>query len=365
MFEFGRYGRTFLGVLLATLLTVVFVAAAKAEEDVEKKVAELEAKVKGLENLLKTLSLQLQEATEAFKTEMVNVGPRLFAIEKLSKDLSFDLKKNESRLMTLEETVGKLAELVPKVASLQENVKELAGRVKNTELGLSKLAEAVDKLGGLQNLVVGLHQTVGGLQSRLEADEKKMADLQASMQSSVAELTARLEKAEMGIGKLGSTVDPLKDIPSVLMALQNNVGGLTNRIERAEVRVSRVVDITEQLSGLQPVVAKLQERVEEIEKRIGVAPDTELAKKVQKLQEALGTILADLEATKMKLAEVETKVMPDLAAIEKEIEEGVAAATKALEKRLKEAESKAAAANNLALLGLLAGIAGIVLRFVF
>jgi DNA repair ATPase RecN len=166
-------------LLVAMLLAVGATPLASAQDDksVKDKVAQLEKQLKELEAVVKSLSIELQKLTQAGTGEIENIRPRLFAVEQLAKDLSFDLKKLSGRISNLEGQVEQLAELPQQVSDLKYSVGELASRMKANELAIGQLRDQLEKLAGIQALVINLQGTVGTLSNRVEVVEKGLAAL--------------------------------------------------------------------------------------------------------------------------------------------------------------------------------------------
>lgn len=389
-------------LLVAMLLTVGAApfAPAQDEKSVKDKVAQLEKQLKELEAVVKSLSIELQKLTNAGTGEIENIRPRLFATEQLAKDLSFDLKKAGGRISMLEGSVQKLSELPQQVMDLKYSVGEMASRMKANELAIGQLRDQMEKLAGLQALVINLQGTVGILSNRMDATEKGLAGLtdrvgrlQAlepivkGLQETAANLSVRTGRIEEMLVKHTQQLEQMQSFPGAVVQLQTTVADIANRTSNLEGRLSRLQDITAQLQMLQPVVAGLQELVSKLAGRLdaGEARSFELGKsadelmgRISKLYEKIEQIVVEVQSTRVKLNEVQDRVakmtgqpteMPDFKVL---VEQTVKEKTQNLQAQLAqakkdaaEAKSAAEGANSLALIGLVAGLAGILIGFLF
>lgn len=390
-------------LLVATLLTVGAApfAPAQDEKSVKDKVALLEKQLKELEAVVKALSIELQKLTQAGTGEIENIRPRLFAVEQLSKDLSFDLKKMGGRVSVVQSSVEKLSELPQQVLDLRYSVGEMASRMKANELAIGQLRDQLEKLAGLQALVVNLQGTVGMLSNRMDATEKGLAGLTErvgrlhalepitkGLQETTANLSVRVGRIEEMLVRHTQHLEQMQSLPGAVVQLQTTVSDIANRTSNLEARLSRLQDITAQLQTLQPVVAALQEMVSKLAGRIdaGEARTAELGKtsdeltgRITRLSEAISQIVVEVQATRVRLNEVQERVaritgqpvgeMPDVKALVdqavKERVQNLAAQLAQAKKDAAEAKAAAEGANSLALIGLVAGLAGILIGFLF
>ncbi|MCS7197391.1 MAG: hypothetical protein NZ930_01685 [Candidatus Bipolaricaulota bacterium] len=381
------FGRIVTFLLVAMLLAVGATGSAQDDKSVKDKVAQLEKQLKELEAVVKSLSIELQKLTQAGTGEIENIRPRLFAVEQLAKDLSFDLKKLSGRISTVEGMVEKLAELPQQVADLRYSVGEIASRTKANELAISQLRDQLEKLAGMQALVINLQGTVGALSNRVETIEKGLAaltdqvgKLQAlvplvnGLQDTTANLSVRVGRIEETLVKHSQQLEQLSSVPGVVVTIQSSVGELASRISSLEGNFARLQDI---VTRLQEMVSKLSGRLDAAEAR-----DEETAKKLGQLTDGFSKILIDIESLKLKINELQDRIarlgalqpsppveIPDVKAL---VQQAVAEKTKELQAQVAQAkkeaqEAKAAVegANSLALIALVAGLAGVLIGFLF
>lgn len=379
------FGRILTVLLVAMLLVVGTTGSAQDDKSVKDKVAQLEKQLKELEAVVKSLSIELQKLTQAGTGEIENIRPRLFAVEQLAKDLSFDLKKLGGRISNLEGTVEQLAELPQQVMDLKYSVGELASRMKANELAIGQLRDQLEKLAGMQALVINLQGSVGVLTNRVESAEKGLAaltdqvgKLQAltplvkGLQDTTANLSVRVGRIEETLVKHSQQLEQMSSIPGVVVTIQSSVGELASRVSSLEGNFARLHDI---VAMLQEMVNKFSGRLDAAEAR-----DEETAKKFSTLMDGFSKLLIDVESIKIKINELQDRIaklgapqpapeMPDVKAL---VQQTVAEKTKDLQSQLaqakKEAQDAKAAvegANSLALIALVAGLAGVLIGFLF
>lgn len=377
------FGRILTVLLVAMLLVVGTTGSAQDDKSVKDKVAQLEKQLKELEAVVKSLSIELQKLTQAGTGEIENIRPRLFAVEQLAKDLSFDLKKLGGRISNLEGTVEQLAGLPQQVMDLKYSVGELASRMKANELAIGQLRDQLEKLAGMQALVINLQGSVGVLTNRVESAEKGLAaltdqvgKLQAltplvkGLQDTTANLSVRVGRIEETLVKHSQQLEQMSSIPGVVVTIQSSVGELASRVSSLEGNFARLHDI---VAMLQEMANKLSGRLDAAEAR-----DEETAKKFSTLMDGFSKLLIDVESIKIKINELQDRIaklgapapeMPDVKAL---VQQTVAEKTKDLQSQLaqakKEAQDAKAAvegANSLALIALVAGLAGVLIGFLF
>lgn len=384
---FGRILTLLLVAMLLTIGTAPLVPAQDESKSVKDKVAQLEKQLKDLEAVVKSLSIELQKLTQAGTGEIENIRPRLFAVEQLAKDLSFDLKKLGGRTSNLEDTVDKLSELPQQVMDLKYSVGEMASRMKANELAIGQLRDQIEKLAGMQALVINLQGTVGVLSNRMDSTEKGLAaltdhvgKLQALMplvkglQDTTANLSVRVGRIEETLVKHSQQLEQLSGLPGIVVTIQATVGELASRTSSLEGHFARLQDV---VSALQEMTSKLSGRLDVSETR-----DDELLQKFNRIGDALGKLLIDIEATKIKMNELQDRVAKlsgqpagptePTVDIKVMVEQTIAEKVKNLQtmvaqakQEAKDAKAAVEGANSLALIALVAGLAGILVGFLF
>jgi chromosome segregation ATPase len=330
--------RAFAVLFLLLALSISFVASA-GEHDLKEKLAQLEKQVQELENLI--LGVR-----DSFEKEIVELKPQLFAIEEIVKELSFDFKKNKGLIAVLSDKVGELTKLQPVVLTLQGSVGKLSERLEVAE----------GKIASLQD-------TLMGISDRLSANELRVVELQdgvSLIMGRLGEVEAVIEEMRSTVGKLVITADHHKITLSKLHKVISRLTELEPIVESLQAEVERS---KAQLSHLWETVRKLEEQPKVFEKELA------------SIKEAIGNLLIATESNRIKLNQLQealAKLKPQiweeaLAELKAKHQEDVTTLTTQIEelnKKLESTEKKAAAANNLAIFALLAGLAGVVVAIV-
>lgn len=348
--------RTSVILLLVALLSFFSLNPAFAQSEtkaLKDKVAQLESQLGNLEMVVKSLSLQIQQVSDASASTTQQFGPRLYSVEQIVKDNGFQIQRLNGTVASLSDTVKQLADLPGEVEhlkadlatlgdSLSKTSEELGNRIQANELGLSKLSESVDHAVALTN---AMQANVGSLLSHMDAAEGKLSDLQGTVSS----LTSTVSTLQAGLAQLSAQMD------------------------KHEARLSRLEDIVQrlgefkQLQGLAERVqantqalSTLQEQLQAITKQLGAGSQQPmgLGQKIDSLTAKVSDVLIQAENNKKTVADLQSSLqqvqgalagVPSAADIQKQIEGSTA-------KAVKQAEMKADAANGLALVGLLAAL---------
>lgn len=252
-------------VMIAALLVGLLAMhgwASESDQELEQKVEQLSKTVGKLEEMVKDLSFQLQQAQ---------------SVNNVVKELSFDLKKAQSDIKDLESVSQQVDEIKPQIASInstiqgmgvsfKEKLKTVQGRVfdlETTVQGLDARVKSVEgkvrKLLGLQKHVNDLQDQVGSLQERLN----KLAEAPTGPKGAM-KLTERIEGLRL---QLSSQVSKLSDR---VKALEDRVAGLpVDELQQGvQQNRERITSLEGSTAGASEVNA-LQARVSQLEEQVG------------------------------------------------------------------------------------------------
>ncbi len=379
--------RTSLILLLMALLSFFSLNPAFAQSETQAlkdKVAQLESQLSNLEMVVKSLSLQIQQVSDASAGTNQLFGPRLYSVEQIVKDNGFQIQRLNGTVADLSNTVKQLADLPGQVDhiktdlatlgdSLGKTSEELGNRIQANELGLSKLSESVDHAVALTN---AMQANVGSLLSRMDAAEGKLSDLQGT----VGSLSASLSTVQAHITDLQKIADQVPNLASTVSTLQAGLAQLAAQMDKHEARISRLEDVVKrldqltQLQGLAERVqantqalAALQEQVQAITKQLGGGTQQQpmdLGQKIVSLTAKVSDVLIEAENNKKALADLQGNLASLKSDVMQQVQSALAGVPSAADiqkqietaKAVKQAEMKADAANGLALVGLLAAL---------
>jgi len=389
------FKRTALALLLVALLSLLSLSSALADEDksVKEKLAQLEATIDDLESLVKSLTIQVQRVSEGVVSDLENFRPRLFTIEKLTKDNTFELKKLSGTVAELSDQVEALSELPGEVANLKASVAELnsqlststealSSRIGANELAISKLQDSIER-----TLIVteDFKQNLGSIFGRLAAAEGKLEQLQehtgalqvgleglaAHVDSSIGSLGTRLEDLEAQIEALRDALAQVKSLSEMVSQHQAQMAELFAHRERMGAHMARLKDMLQQLTEQTNFNSQQLEehaaRLDAIEAQLG-QPDGDLQERVDRLADKIAEVLIEVETTRQQMTELQQA----LATLKDEVKREVLAAVRVpsaeeirlqveeiAAKQIKQAKARADAAQGLAVVALLAGMAAI------
>ncbi|MCR4403888.1 MAG: hypothetical protein NUW06_01085 [Candidatus Acetothermia bacterium] len=374
MLKFSLLRRSLLLLLLLALVGGSLSVATQAQDDstLKSKVAQLQDTMKALESTVRALSVEVLKLSEDFDKGVADLQPRVLTLERLYKELQFNYKKFEGTISELQAVTAKLSEdvgdlresfgsLSSTVITLQNTVGGMTARLEKSEGRLGILAEQVQDLSELKPVVVALGQTVSDLAGTVPVLQKAVADLSnaqsslqpavVSLQGTVGDLYIRVKLYEDRLLELSETVRTLSGLPAVLNNLQDVVGKLLVRADQSEAGIKNLEVYVHQMN---------------IEDLYG---------SIEKLKEKLGSVLMEVESTRMKVQELQKPI--DVQAIKSEIVSSVkaevepsvvavqqaAAKIDTMQRQLDENAKKINAANTMALLALLVGLAAVVMPF--
>jgi len=362
------FKRTALGFLLVALLSLFSLSSALADEDksLKEKIAQLEAMIDDLESVVKSLTLQVQKVSETAVADLESFRPRLFTVENLTKDNTFEIKKLSGTVAKLSEMMDALKDLPEQVGNLKAYLKDvdaklsasieaLSNRMGAIELAVSKLQDSVERA---TTLTSAFQDTLAKVLNRLDADE----NILGALHGGIGSLAARLDDLEGRMGQLQAAVTQVQSLSNMFSQFQVNVAELAARQDKTEARWAQLRDMVDRLAM-------------QVEKLAGQPtqpgqPGGATSEEIQRLMSKLAEVLMQVESNQKAVADLRQSItnlkeqikVEVLASIPKvptedviriQIEEITA-------KQLKEALARADAAQGLAIVALLAGIGAIV-----
>ncbi len=374
------FKRTALALLLLALLSLFSLSSAVlADEDksVQEKLKQLEAMIDDLESVVKSLTLQVQKVSETAVADLENFRPRLFTIENLTKDNTFEIKKISGTVAKLSETVDMLSALPGQVeqlraylkevdANLSSSIEALANRMGAIELAVSKLQDGVERATTLTN---AFQENLGRIFNQLDATDSRLGAVEnflGALNSSVGSLAARLDDLDSRTAQLQSAITQVESLSAMFSQVQVNLAELAARQDKAEARWAQLKDM----------VDRLEMQVMQLKTAPAPAPtptpqpDSALAERVTRLENKLSEMVMLLESNQKTVADLQQSFSKVKEQIKVEILASLPKIPTAQDitimveeiaaKQIKEAQARADAAQGLAIVALLAGMAAIV-----
>ena len=360
------FKRTALALLLTALLSLFSLSSASADTDksVQEKIQQLQSMINDLEAVVKSLTLQVQKVSETAISDLENFRPRLFTVENLTKDNTFEIKKLSGTVAKLSEIVDMLSGLPDEVAQLKSylhevdanlssSVEALSNRMGAIELAVSKLQDGVEQAVTLTN---AFQDNLGRILNRLDADE----NILGALHGGIGSLAARLDDLEGQTAKLESAITQVDSLSGMFSQFQVNLAEIAARQDKVEARWAQLKDMVDQL---QMDVMQLKQSKGD---QTGGKPDGSLADTVERLASKLSEVLMQVESNQQALVSMQ-KTVTDLtvkvsATLTRDqiIVIAKQSAEEASAKQIKEALARADAAQGLAIVALLASMAAIV-----
>jgi len=257
-------------VLLAVMVALAVPAWAQEKDELAEKVFKLEQGFKRMEQMLKDLSFQVQQAG---------------GLGDIVKEISFELKQAESMLRDLQGLEKKISdEIQPKIANLETSIAGLAqGTKEKFDLLSSRIFQSegmIDQLNvrlkGMEDRVrqvLSLNDQVMALQERVSALEKQI-------------------KMPVDPQKADELTQKIAELREQLKGLGNVVSGLTNKVLKTEEGVAA---LQAQLEEQAAQVQKMQEESAALKKRLAAA---ESQMQTNMMIGALGVAIGALAALK-------------------------------------------------------------------
>ena len=387
-------------------------AAERVAKDNTFELKKLSGTVAQLADQVAVLS-ELPEKVKYLKESVAELNARLDAsIEALS-----------NRIQTNELSISKLQESVDNalivVQTFQENLGTIFGQLDVAQSEREQLRGFIAGLQtGLEGLASQLDSNTRGLQASLEG-------LSARLDSQIGSLSARLEDLEAQIAEVKDQLDQVESLANTTAQLQAKFAEMEARIEGLQARTAQIQDALQQMREMRPRIQQLAEQLQELNAQIQVnarqiteagkmteenaaqiaairaelqelrqalqamkekpeKPDIapQLQKRVERLEAKLAEIVMELESNRQAVQSLQESLQ-SLEGLKEEIRAEVLAAiprapspeeirlqveetaTAIATQQAKEAKARADAAQGLAIVALLAGIAGIAVAFLF
>lgn len=258
-------------VLLVVMVALAVPAWAQADKDeLAEKVFKLEQGFKRMEQMLKDLSFQVQQAG---------------GLGDIVKEISFELKQAESMLRDLQGLEKKLSgEIQPKIANLETSIAGLAqGTKEKFDLLSSRIFQSEGMIDQLNVRLKGMEDRVRQV---LSLNDQVMA-----LQERVSTLEKQI-KMPIDPQKADELTAKIAELREQVKGLGNVVSGLTNKVLKSEEGVAALqTQLEEQAAQLQ----KMQEESAGLKKRLAAA---ENQMQTNMMISALGVAIGALAALK-------------------------------------------------------------------
>ncbi len=258
-------------VLLVVMVALAVPAWAQADKDeLAEKVFKLEQGFKRMEQMLKDLSFQVQQAG---------------GLGDIVKEISFELKQAESMLRDLQGLEKKLSgEIQPKIANLETSIAGLAqGTKEKFDLLSSRIFQSEGMIDQLNVRLKGMEDRVRQV---LSLNDQVMA-----LQERVSTLEKQI-KMPIDPQKADELTAKIAELREQVKGLGNVVSGLTNKVLKSEEGVAALqTQLEEQAAQLQ----KMQEESAGLKKRLAAA---ENQMQTNMMIGALGVAIGALAALK-------------------------------------------------------------------
>lgn len=270
--------RTSVRMVMAIVCAVLLVAApAMAEDDspsLEEKVKALSKSVDNLEDMVKDLSYQLEQAQST---------------NSVVKEVSYEIKQLEGEMKDLQNVQSKVEKLPPQIASLESKIDGVA-------------ASSNEKIKVLQGRVYELETTVDGLDSRLQTVEGKVREL-LSLEKQVTKLSDNVDSLSQRVAQLAdqpngpqATAKLTDRIESIRMELSGQTSELSERISRVENEISNLP-----ISSMQANIEDNRSRIDSLESTVSaqtVSPDKvqQLQSRIMELEEQMQAQMAETQS---------------------------------------------------------------------
>lgn len=327
------------------------------------------------------LTVGLANVTEFANQINTNLGGQIAALSDQYSQLYGALSAMKG---VVDANMTQLATTNTQVAALNEAVVALNVKVgSNTESiyenheAIQALAEYVEKAHGegMEHLD-SLSMVVGTLDQRVGKLERAVDELNilgptlASLRDTVAGLAARSDRTDARLGRLEDVAQQFANTAHAFEQVASLTQELSMRLSGLEKQVQEMGGADEHSAYLAAAIADLQKQVDQIKAGMGAGNGASSAD-LADLKSKIGQLVMELENTKMELATLrETVSSTQVTTIDKqqivseirtEIRSEISDLTGVADK-IDEAIKKADAANGLALLALLAGVAAIALN---
>lgn len=422
---FTRFGKK--QTLVALLLVALFAFSPavialgdeyKSGQSIEEKIAELEAQVSGLTALVKSLSLQMQEVSHDTTYDLGDFQPRLFTVEKISKENAFSIKVLSGSVGELVQAVDALSQLPAKVYEAKNNLKELHyyfeeraegfdAKVQSSELMVQELHMALQRTqivletlfanfepinmkleeteafmhalaaqadaiqGGLEDVASNASRGLTGLNSHADELQARIEQIQAAMQQAeqVAEFASRISieitQIVTRIDETESANIEIYEFFDQFARFEGRVGDLHNQIEQVGAQLLVLARQAEENSAK---IGANAERIDNLMRMANADPADKSAAESrlsQKIQEAF----LQFEGTQQTIDQLRAQLASAQDEIKREVlrslprtpstDEIIMIIQDSADQQVREAEARAAQAQSIAMIALLTGLSAI------
>lgn len=408
MHKLTSISRTLTAVMLVALLSFFSLNSALAadydeEKALKEKVGQLEAEIESLTTLLKSLTLQVQRVSDEAIYDLEEFRPRIFSVEKLTKDNTFEIKKMSGTVAELSEQVAELSDLPEHVYELKNRVadiksyvyskaEEIDNRIATNELGISQLQAAVER-----SIIVtqSFEESLGGVYARLEGTEGNLSMLHAAVSELQSGLEALAIDVDAGysaisdkfmeidgqVAQLHEALMQVDHLAGMVSEFQVQMAEIAARQEKTEVRQAQMKDTFDRLANVHGQLEQLHAQllvtsrhVEENSRQL-----QENTARLAELQAQMGgegqygervaELFAQFEGTQRQIAELEASIAGAKEEIKRDVlrsiprvpstEEIVLLIEESTAAQVKEAQARADAAQGIAIVALMTGLAAV------
>lgn len=347
---------------------------------------------------------QLAEEVAALSELPERVRSLKSSVAELSDRLDASVEALSNRIQTNELSIAKLQESVDNalivVQTFQENLGSIFGQLDAAESEREQLRGFITGLQtGLEGLASQLDSNTRGLQAGLEG-------LSARLDSQIGSLSARLEDLETQLEAVKDQLDQVEGLANITAQLQAKFAEMEARLEGLQARTAQIQDALQQMREMRPRIQELAEQLKQLNAQIQVQArqiqetgkmteenasqiqalrtqlqelkrreDPQMQKRVERLEAKLAEIVMELESNRQAVQDLQQSLeglkeeilsevlaaiprVPSPEEIRLQVEETAA-------QQVKEAKARADAAQGLAIVALLAGLAGIAAAFLF
>ena len=242
-------------MVLALILSVGSFSVAMADEyeiqTLEEKLEQLEAEMMGLRGLIKALTTDIQSVGDRTNIDYGEFQPRLYTVERVSKENAFEAKKLKGSVMELVENVDYLNELRPEVYQAKNTMKEMKTYfVENAEMFIVNIEEN-------QVLIQALSATL----------EKTMILIDAYSEE-IDPINLRLDTLSERLSVVGSNADAIQaGLQHVASGYNQSTATIHEHVVALEEQIAVLTEAINQANSVSQYVAEIKVEITEIYSR--------------------------------------------------------------------------------------------------
>jgi chromosome segregation ATPase len=301
--------KALMALLAVALLGVFATSSAYASSD-DDALSELQARVNGLESLVKDLSISVMQASKSLEAQANGLQPRIFNVENMVKDLSFDVKKTVAAMADMQGHVGALLaqveEFQPLVIKLQsvvvgfgDKLMYLTNDIDSAKVDLANVIEFShetdarvtvlgDHLGGqlaaLSDEFAKLYSMSNATQAAVETNSGSIGELHEAVVSLNVRVDSNTESIYENHEALehiyGAMDEKFSDVESYFGMVEEKFGEVhmqhgvfDERVGKLERAVDELNILGPTLASLRNTVAGLAARADRVDARLGRLED--------------------------------------------------------------------------------------------